>query len=92
MIAVVTPAEALHYVHAASRAGRLRYTRHAWERMSLRGASEEDVSAACLSATLATHQREDVWKLSGGVDLDGDVLVVIAEVDRTDVVVITVTG
>jgi hypothetical protein len=28
----------------------------------------------------------------GGVDLDGDVLVVIAEVDRTEVAVITVTG
>ncbi len=60
--------------------------------MELRGAAERDVAAACLSATLATHQRDDVWKLSGGTDLDGDVLVVIAEIDRTDVVVITVTG
>lgn len=60
--------------------------------MDERGADVLDVERACMTATVATHQRDDVWKLSGGVDVEGDVLVVIAGINPGDVVVITVTG
>lgn len=88
----MTPAEALTLASTAARLGRLRYTKHARERMEDRGATRDDVVSACVTATAATHQRDDVWRLSGGVDAMGDVLVVIAGVDPDEVSVITVTG
>lgn len=88
----MTPAEALTFASTAARLGRLRYTKHARERMEERGATRNDVVNACVTATVATHQRGDVWRLSGGVDGDGDVLVIIAGVDPDEVSVITVTG
>jgi len=70
----------------------LQFTRHAQQRMGERGAFRVDVENACMTATVARHERDDVWKLSGGVDQAGDALVVVAEVDPSDVLVITVTG
>lgn len=88
----MTPAEALRLVRNAAKAGRLQFSRHALERMAERGAARQDVTSACLTATSADYQGNDVWKLGGGVDLEGDLLVVIASVDLVDVLVITVTG
>lgn len=88
----MTPSEVLHYAREAARAGRLQFTRHAQQRMAERGAFRADVEHACKTATDARHERDDVWKLSGGVDRVGDALVVVAEVDPSDVLVITVIG
>lgn len=45
-----------------------------------------------MTASTAAYEGEDVWKLSGGVDTDGDPLAVVASVDPSDVVIITVVG
>lgn len=88
----MTPAEALDEIRDAARLGQLRYTKHAQERMHERNAKRADVERACLTATGAVWQRDDVWKVTGGVDLDGDSLGIIAAIDPGDVWVITVTG
>ncbi len=88
----MTPTDALRLAREAACTGRLQFTEHALRRMRERGARRLDVSNACATATTATYQGSDVWRLSGGVDLEGDVLVVIASVDATDVRVVTVTG
>ena len=45
-----------------------------------------------MTATTAIGEGSDVWRLSGGHDGDGDPLTVVASIDPTDVLVITVTG
>lgn len=71
---------------------RLDFTRHARAQMRVRAADVPDVERACITATVAVHERDDVWKLSGGVDRVGDILIVIAAIDPAEVWVITVTG
>ena len=88
----MTPDEALRLARRAAQGNRLQFSRHARDQMAERGAKVPDVERACITATVAAYQGEDVWRLSGGVDTAGDVLVVVASVDIVEVFVVTVFG
>lgn len=80
---------------AAKKAAQLRqltFTRHASrDRMPERSAQAHDVRSAVLSATTATWRADDQsWRLSGGVDLDGEALSVAVAIEGHVVRVITV--
>jgi len=63
---------------------------HASERMHSRGATPGDVRAALITARSSRWQADrETWRITGGVDLDGDELVVIVALEA-DVVVVTV--
>lgn len=68
---------------------------HAYDRMDERGATKEDVRNALVTAHRVHRQTNpkwnaDRWEVTGGVDLEGDVLRVIVEIEA-DVVVVTIT-
>jgi hypothetical protein len=85
----VDDAQALAEIQRLAGLGRIRYTLHATQRMSKRGATADDVQNALVSASRATHQpANDNWRVSGGVDLDGDDLTVVVDI-QADVVVVT---
>jgi hypothetical protein len=85
----VAAAEALRDVRGYAAAGRLRFTRHARERMRERGATASDVRHALSSATRCDEATEaGRWKVRGQ-DLDGDELVMVVVLEG-DVVVVTV--
>lgn len=53
---------------------------HAIERMQERNATSGDVIAAILSSSKAAYQSDrENWKLTGGVDLDGDAMTLIVD-------------
>jgi hypothetical protein len=57
--------------------------------MDERGASTDDVCHALLTAKEAVHDPErDRWKVSGGMDLDGDALKVVVAIEA-DLIVVT---
>ncbi len=57
--------------------------------MPERGATYEDVKRALISAATATWQDDrGNWKVDGGVDLEGDELTAVVDV-QADVIVIT---
>jgi hypothetical protein len=63
---------------------------HAYQRMLERAVTIMDVCSALLSATGVRWQADrETWRVEGGVDLDGDDLVVIVVLEA-DVVVVTV--
>jgi hypothetical protein len=57
--------------------------------MPKRNAKLLDVRSAMMSANRAAAQPNGTWRLYGGVDIDGDELVVV--IDITDGVVVVVT-
>jgi len=67
---------ALAAAKAAASLRQLRHSIHASrDRMPERGVQAHDVACAIQSATQATWRPSDEsWKLSGGKDLDGDLL------------------
>lgn len=68
----------------------IRYTAHAKERMRRRGARSADVRNALLTATAAIWQEvERTWRVTGGVDCDGDELTACVDI-MADVVVVTI--
>lgn len=82
--------QALAEIQRLARLGRVRFTRHAFERMDERGATLRDVVAALVSATAAVHQPDrGTWRVEGGRDRVGDDLTVVVALEA-DVVVITV--
>jgi hypothetical protein len=77
----MTPAEALRDIRGYASAGRVRFSRHAYERMSERGATQRDVIHACVHATKCTRTpKQDRWKVTGA-DLDGDALSVVVAIE-----------
>jgi hypothetical protein len=57
--------------------------------MAERGATIDDVQHAITAATSATWQPDhETWRVDGGVDLDGDELTVVVDVEA-DVIVVT---
>jgi hypothetical protein len=59
--------------------------------MQQRAAQTLDVCEAVLSATEANWSEEEgTWKLTGGKDLDGDVLDVVVVIAGNEVSVVTV--
>lgn len=74
----------------ASLIGRIQFRWHAIERMDERGATKDDVKHALLSASAATWQPDhQTWKVTGGVDRDGDDLVCAVDIEA-DVIVVTI--
>ncbi len=71
--------------------GRIFFSIHALEKMDERGANHQDVQNALATATAANYQSDrDNYKVTGGVDMDGDDLRVIVDVN-TDIEVVIVT-
>jgi hypothetical protein len=69
--------------------GRILIRHHARVRMAERGATIDDVQRALTTATSATWQPDhETWRVGGGVDLDGDELTVVVDVEA-DVIVVT---
>lgn len=86
----VNDAEALAEIRRLARLARVVITPHARKRMIERFATEQDVYKALRTATAAVRQEErGNWRVAGGVDLDGDDLTLICDLDN-DVVVVTV--
>jgi hypothetical protein len=85
--------EVLGAVRRAANQRALRISPHAVDRIYERGGQQIDIYSACLTASDAIWQpkqgRNGTWKLTGGVDTDGDDLTVCVVVEN-DVVVVTV--
>jgi len=89
----VTAAEALRTARAAADANRLRFTRHATERMQERTATHADVREAVRTADTAVPSDDgpNRWLLCGGGDLDECELRVVVAIDEGEVTVTVVT-
>ena len=87
----MSDATALAEIHRlAALPNRIRYRRHAYQRMAERGASRDDVQNALLTATDATWQAQhQTFLVSGGLDLRGDDLVCAVDLED-DVIVVTI--
>lgn len=80
---------ALEHIRRLAIQGRVRFTRHARDRMEQRDVSDSDVVSALISATIATRQSESgAYRVEGGTDMAGDGLIVIVAVEA-DLIVIT---
>ena len=88
MVVLVNDTAALAEIHRLAQFDRIRFTRHAADRMDQRGAKREDVRAALVSGTVAIAQERGGWRVEGGVDSAGDELTVIVDIEA-DVIVIT---
>lgn len=83
-------AQALAEIQRLAQLDRIRYVRHAKERMTERSVSHEDVRRALETGTAARGQADrDNWRVSGGVDLAGDELTVVVAIEA-DLIVVTV--
>lgn len=77
----MTPAEAQGAIRGLARAGRVRYVRHAVERMDERGATRNDVEHTLMNASRCVWQpSKETWKVFG-MDLSGDELVVAVAIE-----------
>ena len=66
------------------------FTSHAVDRMDERGATSRDLIKGILTATRAGYQtNHENWKLTGGVDLDGDDMIIVVDFVG-DLLVITI--
>lgn len=82
-------AKALGEIQWLARLDRIVITSHARRRREERGATEADVRNALLTATAAFRQADrDNWRVEGGVDIDGDDLTLICDIEA-DVIVVT---
>ena len=73
-----------------ARLDRIVITSHAGKRMEERGVTERDIRKALLTATAAVYQDDrETWRVEGGVDIDGDDLMLICDIE-SDVIVVTV--
>ena len=84
----VTPAEALTAIRGLAGANRIVITSHAYQRMSQRGATVQDVHHALVNAPRCSWQPEkSTWKVESA-DLDGDALTLVVSI-QSDVIVVT---
>lgn len=83
------PDEVLSQAHTAGQTRQYRTAEpHVSIRMAQRGVTKRCISRALQTAKLATYEPErDRWKLTGGVDVDGDELILIVKVERGVLVV-----
>lgn len=82
-------ADVLAFIRARAVAGRLRYTRHARERMRQRNVLPDDVRHALMDGQRCeAGQDPDKWEVYGA-DLEGEPLKVVVLLE-SDVVVVTV--
>lgn len=82
--------DALRAIKGRVGANRVKFRRHAHDRMNERGASVDDVLFALDTATRATWQDDrENWRVSGGTDEDREPLGAIVALED-DVIVITV--
>jgi hypothetical protein len=85
----MTPAEALRQIRGYAAAGRVVFSRHAYERMDERGATVRDVIKACAMASRCKRgERDGRWKVTGK-DLAGDDLSVVVAIEG-GVIVVTI--
>jgi DNA-binding transcriptional regulator YiaG len=83
-------AKALAEMQRLAGLGRVRYSRHARQRMAKRDVKRPDVVHALRTATAAVWQADhQTWRVSGGVDGRGDELVCVVDLEA-DVVIIRV--
>ena len=73
----MTSAKALQEAKAAGRSGLFEVSSHALKRMMERNVTRRDIQLALQSATAATHEGGEKWRLDGGKDDDGDDLGVV---------------
>lgn len=86
----MTPRDALAAIIEAGKTGRFSMTIHARAEAVEANATRYDVQNALVTARRALHQPDkDRWRVEGGIDLDGDELVLVV-VFEGDLVVITV--
>jgi hypothetical protein len=84
----INDAKALAKIQRLARFDRIVITAHAGRRMDERGATERDIRKALLTATAAVYQDDrENWRLDGGVDIDGDDLMLICDIDAYVIVV-----
>jgi hypothetical protein len=78
----VSPAEvqALAEIRGYASANRVRFTRHAWERMDERGVTERDVVHALKAAASCFAQANGTWKVPSK-DTSGDDLVAVVALE-----------
>lgn len=81
-------ATALADIRGYAAANRIRILRHAWQRMSERGAQYEDVRHALSGARKCMAADQGRWKVTGD-DLDGDELTLVVAIEA-GVIVVTV--
>ena len=86
--ALFNDAKALAEIKRLARSNRIRITSHARRRMDERGATERDIRKALLTATAAVHQDDRRnWRVDGGMDIDGDDLMLICDIEANVIVV-----
>jgi hypothetical protein len=85
----VDDARVLAEIKRLARLDRVVLPSHARQRTLERGADPRDVRRALLTATAAVYQADrNNWRLDGGVDTDGDDLMLICDLEA-DVIVVT---
>jgi hypothetical protein len=87
-ISLVNRKEAAEAIRFAASAGRIRFERHARQRMRERGVYREDVRNALTYLETCQPAKDERWKVAGP-DLDGDTLSVLVAIEG-DLAVITV--
>ena len=81
----MSPDEAIERARLAVRRGHLRFSFHTIrERTDLRGANRDDIKEVIETCSGAVQHPERLnrWRLTGGVDLDGDGLDVVVAFDE----------
>jgi hypothetical protein len=79
-------AQALADIRGYAAANRVRFVRHAWQRMSERNVAEADVLHALKTATACKAQENGRWKVPSQ-DLSGDELTAVVAIEGGVVVV-----
>ncbi len=77
----------LAIVKTYATADRISIRKHARDRMAERSARFVDIRSALVTATDLLDQKDGRFKVSGGVDTDGDALAVVVAIEGQVVVV-----
>lgn len=85
---VMTPLERIQH---AARYGNLKFGTHALDRMDERGSSPAHVQRAIATATGASLS-DGAWRVAGGVDKDGDPLVVVVKEIQSGLFIVSLFG
>jgi len=86
----INGASVIEIVRRAEVAGTIRLSDHARKRMKERGVRAGDISKAIWTVQSAKRQESDKnWRLKGGVDTDGDDLMIVIDLDQDPIVLVT---
>lgn len=83
---LVNEVDALRAIQGHAAVGNIRYSNHAEERMAQRNVTRGDIRRALVTAT-AAKATAAAWRVTGGTDLDGDVLTAVVAIDGAAVIV-----